>query len=95
MTSFFDGLFNLSKIILAGGLKRLLMGAGFGVFTGTIFLSVFNYFLSILIGEFGNLGEYVGLLGIMGLGKAISVIIGAYVVRLTILSTMKFSIGKM
>lgn len=64
------------------------MGAGLGLTSGAVVLVVFNYYLTKFINAFDMIdSDYIGLLGLMGVDKAVSMIVGAYVIRLTILST--------
>lgn len=59
-------------------LYQVLAGAGLGLATNTAFNAFLNYYKNKAIYELGQLGEVAGLLGLAGLDKAISIIIGAY-----------------
>lgn len=59
-------------------LYQVLAGAGLGLATTTAFNAFLNYYKNKAIYELGQLGEVAGLLGLAGLDKAISIIIGAY-----------------
>nr|DAN79135.1 MAG TPA: Minor Head Virion Protein G6P [Inoviridae sp.] len=86
--SIWSNVVNVSNVILQSGIKRLLMGAGLGLTSGAVVLVVFNYYLTKFINAFDMIdSDYIGLLGLMGVDKAVSMIVGAYVIRLTILST--------
>lgn len=86
--SIWSNVVNVSNVILHSGIKRLLMGAGLGLTSGAVVLVVFNYYLTKFINAFDMIdSDYIGLLGLMGVDKAVSMIVGAYVIRLTILST--------
>ena len=86
--SIWSNVVNVSYVILHSGIKRLLLGAGLGLTSGAVVLVVFNYYLTKFINTFDMIdSDYIGLLGLMGVDKAVSMIVGAYVIRLTILST--------
>lgn len=59
-------------------LYQILTGAGLGLATTTAFNSFLTYYKNKAIIELGQLGAMSGLLGLAGLDKAISIIIGAY-----------------
>lgn len=59
-------------------LYQVLTGAGLGLATTTTFNAFLSYYKDRAIAEFGQLGEVAGLLGLAGLDKALSIIIGAY-----------------
>lgn len=59
-------------------LYQILAGAGLGLATTTAFNSFIDYYKDRAIAELGQLGAVSGLLGLSGLDKAISIIIGAY-----------------
>ena len=85
--SFFGNLYNVGNMIVKGGLKRLLLGAGVGLTSGAVILVIFNYYLTMMVSSFDALdADYIGLLGLMGVDKAVSIVVGAYAVRLTLLS---------
>lgn len=93
--SFFTNLKAVLDIVLSAGLKRVLVGAGVGLVTGAVMLVVFNYYVTMLVNEFQAIdSSYVGLLGLMGVDKAVSIIIGAYAVRLTILVNMRLGLRR-
>ena len=86
--SIWSNVVNVGNVILHSGIKRLLLGAGLGLTSGAVVLVVFNYYLTKFINAFDMIdSDYIGLLGLMGVDKAVSMIVGAYVIRLTILST--------
>lgn len=86
--SIWSNVVNVGNVILHSGIKRLLLGAGLGLTSGAVVLVVFNYYLTKFINTFDMIdSDYIGLLGLMGVDKAVSMIVGAYVIRLTILST--------
>lgn len=74
-------------------LKKLLVGAGLGIITGAIVLTVLNYYIGKIQQQAGFLGDMAGIAHLGGLDTAISVIIGAVVVRATLGAT-KLSIVK-
>lgn len=80
------GLIGLFSTLLSGfsktGLKALLTGAGIGIASAGISLIVINYFISKITESTGAIGYGVaGLFGLAGLDKALSIIIGAYVLK--------------
>lgn len=87
----------LIDVVLAGAIKKLLLGAGIGVVSGIIFFNILNYYIDKLIASlsaFDSVGEFgriaINLFGIAGLDIAMSIIIGAYVVKFTIKKTQIF-----
>ena len=72
--SIWSNVVNVGNVILHSGIKRLLLGAGLGLTSGAVVFDMID-------------SDYIGLLGLMGVDKAVSMIVGAYVIRLTILST--------
>jgi len=80
------GLIGLFSKLFSGfsktGIKSLLAGAGIGLAATGISLIVINYFISKIVQSTGSIGYGVaGLFGIAGLDKALSIIIGAYVLK--------------
>lgn len=75
----FSKLFNgLSKT----GLKNILLGAGIGLASAGVSLVVINYFISKITQTTGSIGYGVaGIFGLAGIDKALSIIIGAYVLK--------------
>lgn len=73
--------------------KRVLVGAGLGLASGTIIHTVINYYLDKIISQAGLLGKMSGILHLAGVDTAISIIIGGVVVRATISAT-KLSLVK-
>lgn len=87
----------LFDVVLAGSLKKILLGAGIGVASGVIFFKILNYYIDKLVNSlsyFGTAGEFgiiaINLFGLAGLDIAMSIIIGAYVVKFTIKKTQIF-----
>lgn len=78
----------------AGSLvKKLLVGAGLGVATGAIVLTVVNYYVRKVQQQAGLIGDMAGIAHIAGLDVAMSIIIGSIVVRAS-LQSMKVFIVK-
>ena len=77
------GLFSkLSSGFSKTGIKQLLLGAGIGLASAGVSLVVINYFISKITEMTGSIGYGVaGLFGLAGLDKALSIIIGAYVLK--------------
>ncbi|OOS02664.1 hypothetical protein B0189_10015 [Moraxella cuniculi] len=71
---------------------QVMAGVGFGVITVVGTTSFVDYYKVKAIEEFGKLGAFSGLLGLAGVDKAISIIIGAYIANVyikTFASTLK------
>ena len=80
------GLAALLSKVLSGfsktGLKALMVGAGIGLASAGVSLIVINYFISKITEMTGSIGYGVaGLFGLAGLDKALSIVIGAYVLK--------------
>lgn len=84
----------LLSLVLANfassALKKILVGAGLGIATGAIVLTVINYYIGKVQQQAGMLGDMAGIAHLGGLDVAISIIIGAIVVRATLLATKVF-----
>lgn len=64
------------------GLKSLLLGAGIGLASAGVSLVVINYFISKIVEVSGNIGYgVIGIFGLAGMDKAMSIIIGSYVLK--------------
>lgn len=83
----------LFQKLFGGFAKRVLVGAGLGLASGAIALAVANYYISKIVAQAGALGQMAAILHLAGMDKAISIIIGAVIVRATIQST-KLSLTK-
>lgn len=86
---------------ITGSIKKMLLGAGLGVASTAISLSIINYYISKVIdsvqavSSFAGLGTaLVSLLGLAGVDVAISIIIGAYVVKYTVKQAQVFLVKK-
>lgn len=80
-------LFTLLQKLFGSMGKRVLVGAGLGLASGAIVLTVVNYYVGKITAQAGALGSMAGILHLAGMDKAISIIIGAVVVRATLQST--------
>lgn len=84
----------LLSLVLANfagsAIKKLLVGAGLGVATGAIVLAVVNYYISKIQQQAGILGDMAGIAHLGGLDVAISIVIGAVVVRASLFATKVF-----
>lgn len=84
----------LLSLVLANfagsAIKKLLVGAGLGIATGAIVLTVINYYISKIQQQAGILGDMAGIAHLGGLDVAISIIVGAIVVRASLLATKVF-----
>lgn len=77
------------------GVKSFLMGAGIGLASAGVSLIVINYFISKIVEVSGSIGYgVVGIFGLAGLDKAMSIIIGSYVLK-AMLSKGKLSFKKL
>lgn len=84
-------------IVLHGSFKRVMLGAGLGLANTAIVLTIINYYVGKLtshLNSFGVAGEFangaLSLLGIAGVDVALSLVIGAYIVKFTIKKTQLF-----
>lgn len=73
--------------VTGGAGAGLLAGAGLGLASGLIVLTVINYYINKIVQSAGALGDMAALLHIGGMDTAISIIIGAVVVRATLSAT--------
>lgn len=87
----------LLDLVLAGGLKKMLLGAGLSLASFAIVFTVINYYIGKVmqalnhfgtIGQLGNIG--LALLGIAGVDTSLSIVIGAYIVKFTIKKSQVF-----
>jgi len=87
-------LYMVGTLLLSGGFKTILVGAGLGLATSQFVLALTNrYISSALNGVSGIGGSMVAFLGLSGADVAISIIIGAVVARATI-NSLKISLVK-
>lgn len=87
----------LSKLIqgLFTGLgATVLTSLGIGFASGAITLVVVNYYIGKIVAQAGFLGDMAAILHLGGLDKAVSIIIGAIVIR-TSLAASKLSLAKL
>lgn len=80
----------LAKVIQGtfGGLgKRVLVGMGLGLASGAIVFTVINYYVNKIVSSAGALGDMAAILHLAGMDAAISIVIGAVIVRATIGAT--------
>jgi len=88
-----SALAKLYKGLFGGMGKQVLLGAGLGVISGGATLVVINYYINKVTSSAGALGDMAAILHLGGMDTAISIIIGAVVVRAT-LSATKLSLTK-
>ncbi|AKG18798.1 hypothetical protein AAX09_04745 [Moraxella bovoculi] len=74
----FKWLNNLLRVNNQNWLAQILAGGGIGLATIAGLNIFIDYYKSMALSEFGQLGAVSGLLGLAGIDKAISIIIGAY-----------------
>lgn len=65
-------------------IAQILTGAGLGLATIATFGVFLDYYKNLALSNLGNLGAVAGLLGIGGVDKAISILLGAYFASLYI-----------
>ena len=63
---------------------QILTGAGLGLASMAAFGVFLEYYKNLALSNFGNVGAVAGLLGIGGVDKSISIILGAYFASLYI-----------
>lgn len=71
----------LQNILFAGNkswLSQILTGAGLGLVSTAVLTTFIDYYKSQAIANLGQLGLVSGILGLSGLDKALSIVIGAY-----------------
>lgn len=78
MASLLGGLQKLITGNNSSWLGQVLAGAGLGLASIAVFDTFITYYQDKAMNSFGQLGVVTGILGLAGLDKAISVIIGAY-----------------
>lgn len=87
-------LYLVGTLLLSGSIRTMLIGAGLGLATSQIILSLTNrYITSGLSGVSGVGGAMVAFLGLSGADVALSIIIGAVIARATI-NSLKMSLVK-
>lgn len=75
-------------------IKKLLIGAGLGLAAATFFKVLIQMYVDRAVQNIGALpGTVLQLLGLFGLDKALSIIIGALIMRAAI-NAMSISISK-
>lgn len=80
-------LFGLSSWILSNFSKKVLMGAGVTIVSGSVINIILSIYINKAISASSSINPtYLGLLSISGLDHAISIIIGALVARATLLA---------
>jgi len=84
----------VGTLLLSGSVRSMLVGAGLGLATSQLILSLTNrYITSALSGVSGVGGSMVSFLGLAGADVALSIIIGAVIARATI-NSLKISLVK-
>lgn len=87
-------LFLVGQLLLGSALKRILIGAGIGLVSSQIILTIVRQFIDQgLNGLFSGGGVVLSFLGMSGCDVALSVLIGAVVARATI-NSMGVSLRK-
>lgn len=65
-------------------IAQILTGAGLGLASMAAFGVFLDYYKNLALSNLGNLGAVAGLLGIGGVDKSISIVLGAYFASLYI-----------
>lgn len=71
----------LQNVLFAGNkswLSQILTGAGLGLVSTAVLTTFIDYYKSQAIANLGQLGLVSGILGLSGLDKALSIVIGSY-----------------
>lgn len=71
----------LQNVLFAGNkswLSQVLTGAGLGLVSTAVLTTFIDYYKSQAIANLGQLGLVSGILGLSGLDKALSIVIGSY-----------------
>lgn len=80
-------LFSLFSWILTKGFKKILLGLGVTVLSSAVISTVLNSYISKAIAAASSTDHtYLGLLGISGVDKAISIIVGALIAKATLVA---------
>lgn len=87
-------LYLVGTLLLSGAFRSILVGAGLGLATSQIILSLTNKYINAgITGVSGIGGSMIAFLGLSGADVALSIIIGAVVARATI-NSLKISLVK-
>lgn len=78
MKSLFNWFATFLKANNQSWLGQVLTGAGLGLITIAALQKFSSYYKDQALSAFGELGAVTGLLGLAGVDKAISIVIGAY-----------------
>lgn len=89
----FKYLYIFATAMLSGGIRTMMVGAGLGLVTSSFILTLANTYISRSLGSMRGAGDMYALLALSGCDKALSIVIGALVARVTI-SSMRLSIAK-
>lgn len=71
----------LQNVLFSGNkswLSQILTGAGLGLVSTAVLTTFIDYYKTQAIANLGQLGLVSGILGLSGLDKALSIVIGAY-----------------
>lgn len=80
-------LFGLTSWLLSNFAKKVLLGAGVTIVSGTVINIILTTYINKAISASNQIDStYLGLLSISGLDHAISIIIGALIARATLLA---------
>ncbi|OBX51696.1 DUF2523 family protein [Moraxella nonliquefaciens] len=90
----FGALARLLQGLFTGFGATVLTSLGIGFMSGAIALIVLNYYIGKIVSQAGFLGDMAAILQLGGFDTAISIVIGATVVRAS-LAASKLSLGRM
>lgn len=89
----FATLAKLLQSLFKGLGSTVLTSLGIGFLSGSIALVVINYYIGKIVAQAGFLGDMAAILHLGGMDTAISIVIGACVVRAS-LAASKLSLGR-
>lgn len=80
-------LFGLFSWVLEKGFKKILIALGVSVVASTVIQTILDQYIKNAVMSTQSIdGQYLGLLHISGVDRAISIIIGALVARATLMA---------
>lgn len=81
-------LVKVGDVLLSKAGKTILKGAGIGVASMTLSLTVLNAYIAHIQSSYGALGALAGLAGLAGANVALSIIFSALVIKMTMKAKM-------
>lgn len=87
-------LYALSTVLLGGAVRTMMLGAGIGLVSSAFILDLVNRYLSkAAMPISGDGSSMFALMALSGLDKALSIVLGALVARVTI-NSLRLSLSK-